>query len=85
MQIINVYEPAYETGGQYWPHVHSRIICAIFLMQLICIGIFGLKNKPAASTFSFPLLIITLMFNQYCTLRFTPSFKNLPIEVRNSL
>lgn len=80
-QIMNMYEPAYETGGQYWPHVHNRMISSIFLMQVICVGIFGVKNKASASTCSIPLLAITLIFRYYCTLRFYPAFRDLPVQI----
>lgn len=80
-QILNVYEPAYETGGRYWPHVHNRIISSIFLMQLICVGMFGVKSKASASTFSIPLLAVTLLFSHYCNMRFYPVFCDLPVQM----
>lgn len=80
-QIMNMYEPAYETGGQYWPHVHNRVVVSLFLMQLIGVGIFGVKEKTAASTATIPLLIITLVFNYYCNMRFLPAFRHLPVEI----
>ncbi|MCO5614229.1 hypothetical protein L7F22_068509 [Adiantum nelumboides] len=80
-QIMNVYEPAYETGGQYWPHVHNRVIASLFLLQLIGVGIFGVKEKTAASTASLPLLLITLIFNHYCNMRFLPAYRHLPVQI----
>ncbi|KAI5068985.1 hypothetical protein GOP47_0015286 [Adiantum capillus-veneris] len=80
-QIMNMYEPAYETGGQYWPHVHNRVIASLFLMQLIGVGIFGVKEKTSASTATIPLLLITLIFNHYCNMRFLPAYRDLPVEI----
>ncbi|MCO5589388.1 hypothetical protein L7F22_043355 [Adiantum nelumboides] len=80
-QIMNVYEPAYETGGQYWPHVHNRVIVSLFLLQLIGVGIFGVKEKTVASTASLPLLLITLIFNHYCNMRFLPAYRHLPVQI----
>ncbi|KAH7442148.1 hypothetical protein KP509_03G073300 [Ceratopteris richardii] len=80
-QVMNMYEPSYETGGQYWPHVHNRVVGSLFLMQLIGVGIFGVKDKAAASSASIPLLVITLIFNYYCNMRFRPIFKYLPVQV----
>lgn len=80
-QIMNMYEPAYETGGQYWPFVHNRVIGSLFLMQLIGVGIFGVKEKTSASTATLPLLAITLIFNYYCQLRFLPAFHHLPVQI----
>lgn len=80
-QILNRYEPAYETGGQYWPHVHNRVIFSVFMMQVICIGMFGVKNKAMASTLSIPLLPLTVLFNHYCNLRFYPAFRNISVQI----
>ncbi|KAJ1406995.1 Calcium-dependent channel, 7TM region, putative phosphate [Sesbania bispinosa] len=73
-QIQDVYETTYETGGHYWPYIHHYILLAIILMQITMIGLFGLKSKPAASISTIPLLLFTLMFNEYCKMRFLPSF-----------
>ncbi|XP_068499135.1 CSC1-like protein At3g54510 isoform X4 [Phaseolus vulgaris] len=73
-QIQDVYETTYETCGQYWPYIHHYILLAIILMQITMIGLFGLKLKPAASISTIPLIMFTLMFNEYCKMRFLPSF-----------
>ncbi|KAH7299865.1 hypothetical protein KP509_24G034200 [Ceratopteris richardii] len=80
-QILNRYEPVYETGGRYWPHVHNRIIFCVFMMQIIGIGMFGVKHKPMLSTLSSPLLVLTLLFHHYCRLRFLPVFQEVSMEV----
>eukprot|EP00250_Pteridium_aquilinum_P014457 c22003_g4_i1 orf=389-2575(-) len=80
-QILNRYEPAYETGGRYWPHVHDRVIFSLFMMQVIGIGLFGVKVKPILSTLSIPLLPVTLVFNHYCHLRFYPVFQDTSIQI----
>ncbi|KAL4277521.1 hypothetical protein HN51_060631 [Arachis hypogaea] len=79
-QIQHVYETTYETCGQYWPYIHHYILLAIILMQITMIGIFGLKSKPAASIASIPLLLFTLMFNEYCKMRFLPSFHHYSLK-----
>ncbi|CAA6657439.1 unnamed protein product [Spirodela intermedia] len=73
-QILNVYVPKYETAGKFWPMVHNSSIFALVLMQLIAIGIFGLKKLPTASTLTVPLPVLTLLFNEYCRKRFLPNF-----------
>ncbi|KAH6556260.1 hypothetical protein KP509_1Z193300 [Ceratopteris richardii] len=80
-QILNRYEPIYETGGQYWPHIHNRIIFCVFMMQVVGIGIFGVKHKPWLSSLSVPLLAVTLLFHYYCGLRFHPIFKEMSMQV----
>ncbi|KAL3734980.1 hypothetical protein ACJRO7_024182 [Eucalyptus globulus] len=75
-QILNVYSPTYETGGQLWPTVHNTTIFSLVLMQIIALGVFGLKRSPVASGFTIPLIICSLLFNEYCRQRFHPIFKN---------
>ncbi|CAH9085256.1 unnamed protein product [Cuscuta epithymum] len=80
-QIEDVYITSYDTCGQYWPHVHHYIIVALVLMQITMIGLFGLKSKPSASFSTIPLLILTMIFNHYCKIRFYPSFRHLSVQV----
>ncbi|XP_056167486.1 CSC1-like protein RXW8 isoform X2 [Syzygium oleosum] len=75
-QILNVYTWKYETGGQLWPTIHNTTIFSLVLMQIIALGVFGLKRSPVASGFTIPLIICTLLFNEYCRQRFHPIFKN---------
>ncbi|KAG5539156.1 hypothetical protein RHGRI_019646 [Rhododendron griersonianum] len=79
-QIEDVYETTYETCGQYWPYIHRYIFLAIILTQITMMGLFGLKSKPAASFATIPLLLFTLMFNEYCKMRFNPTFFNFPVQ-----
>ncbi|XP_009354442.2 CSC1-like protein At3g54510 [Pyrus x bretschneideri] len=79
-QIEDVYETFYDTCGQYWPYINHYILVAIILMQITMIGLFGLKSKPAASFSTVPLLVLTLMFNEYCKMRFLPTFHLLSIQ-----
>ncbi|OVA15356.1 protein of unknown function DUF221 [Macleaya cordata] len=79
-QIQDVYEIVYETSGQYWPYIHHYIFMSMILMQITMIGLFGLKSKPAASISTIPLVLFTLLFNEYCKIRFLPTFSNYPIQ-----
>ncbi|KAG4926471.1 hypothetical protein JHK85_052957 [Glycine max] len=80
-QLLKVYVPKYETGGEFWPTVHSSTIFSLILMHIIAIGLFGLKKLPLASILILPLPILTLLFNEYCQKRFFPIFKNYSAEV----
>lgn len=80
-QIHNVYISTYETCGQYWPYIHHYIVIAIVIMQITMIGFFGLKSKPAASFATIPLLVFTLLFNEYCKIRFFPTFCHWSVKV----
>ena len=79
-----MYVPKYETAGMYWSTVHNSAIFALVLMQLIAIGIFGLKKLPTASTLTVPLPVLTLLFNEYCRKRFLPNFRSYSAEVHKS-
>ncbi|KAK6140549.1 hypothetical protein DH2020_025708 [Rehmannia glutinosa] len=79
-QIQDVYITTYETCGQYWPYIHHYILVAIVIMQITMIGLFGLKSKPAASFSIIPLLIFTLLFNEYCKIRFLPTFYQCSVK-----
>lgn len=73
-QFINVYAPAFETGGKFWPAMHNTMIFSLVLMHAIAVGIFTLKKVSLASTLIFPLPVLTLLFNAYCRKRFLPIF-----------
>ncbi|CAM6084775.1 unnamed protein product [Calypogeia fissa] len=79
-QIMRVYDPSYETAGQYWPLVHSRIIAGLAVMQITFVGIFEAKMSTKVSMLTVPLPIITIIFHQYCNKRFYPIFKNYSVE-----
>ncbi|XP_045793773.1 CSC1-like protein HYP1 [Trifolium pratense] len=79
-QLLYVYVPKFETGGEFWPVVHNYTIFSLVLMQTIVIGIFGLKKLPVASGLTLPLPIVTLLFNEYCQKRFFPIFQAFPAE-----
>lgn len=79
-QIQDVYETIYDTCGRYWPYIHHYIFVGLILMQITMIGLVGLKMKPAASVATFPLLFLTVIFNEYCKIRILPTFVRYSIE-----
>lgn len=81
LQCINVYTPRYETAGKFWPIVHDSMIFSLVLMHAIAVGIFTLKKLSKASTYIFPLPVLTLLFNWYCRKRFLPNFVAYSAEV----
>ena len=80
-QLLNVYRTRYDTGGLYWPIAHNTVIFSLVLTQVICLGVFGLKESPVAAGFTIPLIILTLLFNQYCRNRLLPLFRTFPAQV----
>lgn len=81
LKIQDVYQTTYETCGQYWPHIHNYIVIAIVLMQVTMIGLFGLKSKPTATILTVPLLMLTLLFNEYCKICYRPTFYRYSVQV----
>ncbi|CAI9764741.1 unnamed protein product [Fraxinus pennsylvanica] len=79
-QIQDVYITSYETSGQYWPYIHNYIVIAMIITQISTIGLFGLKSKPAASFSTIPLLVLTILFNEYCKIRFLPTFYQCSVK-----
>ncbi|KAJ3674428.1 hypothetical protein LUZ60_005044 [Juncus effusus] len=79
-QILNVYCSRYETGGLMWPTVHNTTIFSLVLTQIISLGVFGLKESPVSAGFVIPLIILTLLFNEYCRQRFHPLFKTFSAQ-----
>ncbi|KAK4411120.1 CSC1-like protein [Sesamum angolense] len=79
-QTQDVYITTYETCGQYWPIIHHYVLIAIVIMQITMIGLFGLKSKPAASFATIPLLVFTILFNEYCKARFLPTFNHCSVK-----
>ncbi|CAN7094979.1 unnamed protein product [Brassica rapa subsp. narinosa] len=76
----DVYEMTYDTCGRFWPIIHHFIFVSIILMQGTMVGLFGLKSKPSTAIVTIPLILITIAYNEYCKIRFLPSFKHFPIQ-----
>ncbi|KEH39976.1 putative calcium-dependent channel, 7TM region phosphate [Medicago truncatula] len=80
-QIINVYITKYDSGGQYWPIAHNATVCSLLFAQLIALGVFGLKRSTVSAGFIAPLLIVTILFHQYCRKRFLPVFRSNSAQI----
>eukprot|EP00897_Mesotaenium_endlicherianum_P000463 jgi/Mesen1/10417/ME000818S09896 len=81
-QVINVYEPEYETAAGYWPHVHGRIVAAQIIQHLTLIGLFSIKKAALQAPFLIPLPFLTLAFHYVlCKGPFEPAFHRYALEV----
>lgn len=78
-QALNVMVPSYESGGRMWPHIHSRILAALFLAQLTMLGYFSVKQFVYAPLM-IPPIIATLVFAYICRKFFYPSFSVSPLS-----
>ncbi|XP_075513648.1 CSC1-like protein ERD4 [Primulina tabacum] len=79
-QVLKVYVPSYESYGRMWPHIHNRIIAALFLFQLTMFGYFGVKKFYYAPLL-IPLLILSLIFAYICGKKYYGSFQHPALEV----
>lgn len=74
-----MYVPSYESYGQMWPHLHSRLIAALLLYQLTMAGFFGVMEFMFAP-FMIPLPIISLIFEFVCREKFYRFFQHPALE-----
>ncbi|KAF5176917.1 Csc1-like protein rxw8 [Thalictrum thalictroides] len=79
-QFINVYIMKYESGGLLWPTIHNTTVFSLVVAQIIALCVFGLKKSPVAAGFIVPLVILTLLFNEYCRQRFYPLFRSVSAQ-----
>lgn len=79
-QIINVYNQRYESGAQFWPQVHLRIIVALIVSQLLLLGLLSTKGLEEATPALLVLPVLTIWFHKYCKNRFEPAFVRNPIQ-----
>jgi len=74
LQALKVYIPEFESGGRMWPHIHSRIVVALFIGQITMMGYFGIKKFPYA-VLVILLPLMTLFFATMCKMNYYPSFQ----------
>ncbi|XP_062180675.1 CSC1-like protein At3g21620 [Phragmites australis] len=79
-QIINVYNQRYESGAQFWPSVHGRIITALIVSQLILLGLLGTKGFEESTPVLLVLPVLTFWFYKYCKHRYEPAFIRNPLQ-----
>ena len=63
--LIHVYHPTNDTGGQFWPIVAKYLIYMMVISQLTIIAVLGIKEGPSQAVLTFPLVVITLYFGSY--------------------
>ena len=81
VQVINVYEPKYESAASFWPSIHLNVIIALIINHITLIGLFSVKRAFASTPFLIPLPIITIMFHLFCHEKFSHAFRNYPLQV----
>ncbi|CAL4895241.1 unnamed protein product [Urochloa decumbens] len=79
-QIINVYNQQYESGAQFWPSVHGRIITALIISQLLLLGLLSTKGFEESTPALIVLPVLTFWFYKYCKHRYEPAFVRNPLQ-----
>lgn len=79
-QVLNVYAQKWDGGGKMWPHIHSRIVAALFTAQITLIAYFGI-NESLTTFCLLPLPLATSIYAWASTSRFNKSFSHAPLEV----
>lgn len=75
-----MFVPSYESYGQIWPHIHTRVIASLFLFQVTMLGYFGVK-KFYYTPILIPLPICSLLFALVCSKKFYRFFHYTAMEV----
>lgn len=79
-QVINVYNQEYESVAAFWPHVHSRIVAALVISQLLLLGLLSTKKAANSTPILLALPVLTIWFHRFCKSRFEPAFRRYPLE-----
>ncbi|CAD6238376.1 unnamed protein product [Miscanthus lutarioriparius] len=79
-QIINVYNPEYESAAAFWPSVHGRIITALIVSQLLLLGLLSTKGAGQSTPVLLVLPVVTFYFHKYCKNRYEPTFVKCPLQ-----
>ncbi|KFK44850.1 hypothetical protein AALP_AA1G310500 [Arabis alpina] len=79
-QALKVYVPSYESYGRMWPHIHTRILAALFLFQVVMFGYLGIKEFIWA-VLLVPIIVISLLFGYVCRQKFYKGFEHTALEV----
>lgn len=61
-QFLYVHQPTSHTGGTQWPIIFGCCVNGLVFMEIILIGILGLKKYALPAALLVPLLILTVAF-----------------------
>lgn len=79
-QVINVYDPKYESAAAFWPDVHKRVVIGLFISQLLLLGLLSTKKIGRNYFALLPLPVLTIWFFMYCKGRFESAFVRFPLQ-----
>lgn len=75
-----MYVPSYESYGRMWPHIHTRILAALFLFQVVMFGYMVVKKFIWVVLLVPPLIVISLIFGYVCRQKFYGGFQHTALE-----
>jgi hypothetical protein len=81
-KIINVYTQHYESGAQFWPDVHMRLIIALIVSQILLLGLLSTQEAEKSTVALLPLPVLSIWFHYVCKGRFEPAFVKFPLQAR---
>uniref|UniRef100_A0A453BQ06 CSC1/OSCA1-like 7TM region domain-containing protein n=1 Tax=Aegilops tauschii subsp. strangulata TaxID=200361 RepID=A0A453BQ06_AEGTS len=76
----NVYNQQYESGAQFWPGVHGRIVTALVISQILLIGLLSTQEAEQSTVALLPLPVLTIWFHYVCKGRFEPAYIKCPLQ-----
>jgi hypothetical protein len=71
-QALHVHVPDFESHGSMWPHIHNRILAALFVAQITALGYFGVKEFPYTAILII-LPVCSAIFYLFCRQNYYPS------------
>jgi hypothetical protein len=80
-QLMYVFIPEFESGGEFWPVVFQHCCAALVVAQLTLIGLFGVKLAPSQAALSVVMPFLTVAFYYYTVSRFWKKAETLPLEL----
>ncbi|KAF9173666.1 hypothetical protein BGX20_002502 [Mortierella sp. AD010] len=80
-QLLYVYFHPYESGGQMWPMVYSRMTLGLLIFQLTMLGFFMLNHAYIFGILLAPLPVGTFYFWHWTTYTYKSTAKFMPLEI----
>jgi hypothetical protein len=80
-QMLYVYEPAFETGGKWWPKMARCIVLALLFAQCTMVGMMILKETYTEIYFLGLIIVSTTIYSYYVASKYEPIAAQLPFDM----
>jgi len=84
-QLLYIYVPVFESGGQMFPKVFRRYVFGLFIAQATIVGVFLTKVGYQQCYATLPLFFITYYFKTKMRAMWDPITLSLPLELTEYL